>query len=176
MFKPSVTEIMDVLQAKKFVFVGPELPYYLNIVGIRTENEEEPDTLVVSCYDEDGFAINKFFQAKLDISEAELSHEGGVSLCCGQYFNVFELREVEGKDKLIETSAVGVMKYHNDKMCRIWGHAKVSLHNSAFTDEDVKTGGQVILYGYEDFLKLCELHRKHHGNFFSYTLLRKKDF
>ena len=174
MFKPAPSEIQDVMLSKRYVFVGPELPYYLNIIAIRANNPETEDTLAVLCYDEEGRPVNRYFPAFTNRLR-DKPVEGEACLSNGQYFNVFALGEHAGKEALVETHSMGF----DTKLKKKLRHISKNLHAVIADAKDVSpkdTISQKIKAGFEKFMALCEQHRKFHGNFFSYTLLSETDF
>lgn len=188
MFKASEWRLLEVMRDKHYVCVGPELPYYLNIIGIRAHNLKAngfSDTLVTLFFDDKEKPVIDYFPAITNPARYYLRHSKTniplYGIREGNYFNAFSIGELGKQDALAQTRQLPFRRINRgktDKVCCKNGIYMLEADKNSLQEikENPNKGDHFIGTGFNRLMQYCELHRKYHGNFFNYTLLRDKDF
>lgn len=201
MFRPSVEEIIKVMQGKGYtVYDTPTIDWNLNIVGIRA-NDPEPgsfnDTLAVFHRFRGIWEIYWYHittEPSIDYLRHPVNSSGAAILKEGQYKGAYKLDThnrglANGHLALCQRlQPVTVYRDSNrdEKLNLIDGKTETGMFNINIhrTNEDYiqrqrfSAGCQVFAdhRQFDDFILKCKAGQKAFGNKFTYTLLHQRDF
>jgi hypothetical protein len=205
MFRPSVTQIIAVLNAKQYqIYDNPAIDWNLNIVGIRSFNqkpEKFDDTLTV-FHKFRGIWEIYYYHITTDPSLYYLGHpiaaSGGTAILKeGQYKGVYQLdihkRGQPGAHLALCQRLGPVTVYRDsnrdDKLNLIasktdTGMFGINIHRGSMgsdlniTNWNFSAGCQVFAdkRQFDDFILKCKTGAKAFENKFTYTLLHERDF
>jgi hypothetical protein len=168
-------------------------PYELNIVGMRGQNTTAgsfDDEIHVFFKDEHDRWNNHVYHATTDPGTFWLRNpsyrQGTAILAQGQYINAYAIGLHRGKYKaLVQVKPVTVIRDYDrdafldfDNGTEQTGIFGINIHRaeSSGTTKYIKqysAGCQVFqnAQDFAEFMTLCERHRTHYGNSFTYTLV-----
>jgi hypothetical protein len=204
MFRPSIQQLIDVLNAKQYeIYNTPTIDWNLNIVGIRSIDptpETFNDTLVVFHKFRSVWEIY-YYHITTDPSVYYLKHPinaaGTAILKEGQYKGAYKLdihkRGQAGAHLALCQRLGSVTVYRdNNRDSKLnlttnktqTGMFGINLHRGSLTSNlDVtnwkfSAGCQVFAdrRQFDDFMLKCKAGEKVFGNKFTYTLLHQRDF
>ncbi len=171
-----------------------ELPYQLNIVGVRspytTPNRFDDEIHVFFNTDDKGW-VYRIFKATTDPGtywlNNPMSPQGTAILQEGQYIDTYALGMHRGKYLALvqQLNEVIVLRDYNRDAVLDFSTAKpqkgwfgINIHRALVTGKTKSidrhsAGCQVFedAADFEAFIKLCMEHRNRHGNKFTYTLI-----
>lgn len=185
--------------AKEYGHVIYDDPFKLNIWGFRANNnvpntfDDEIHVFLNVQTKEKPKWLYMVFKATTDPGTFWLKNpmrpQGTAILNPGQYVDVYAIDLHQGKYKALcqRNGNVKVTRdYNRDSILdfnngRVENGTGINIHRArqSGTTYDVdkySAGCQVFQKGFEFdfFMRLCELHRQHHGNKFTYTLVDKR--
>lgn len=186
--------------AKRKGYLIFEEPYKLNIWGIRSRTtipNKFDDELHVFFNTAKGLLkkwVHFVFNCTTDPStywlNSPLSPKGTAILSPNQYLDTYKIDLHRGKyyalcQRLKKVQVIrdynrnAVLDFYNGKS--EWGKFGINIHRArktgvTYTVDNHSAGCQVFQKAtdYTLFMKLCEIHRKLHGNKFSYTLIDRR--
>ena len=189
--------VYNALQNKGYeIFETDNLPYNLNIIGIRNNNRVPnsfDDFIVVMWKYKGKWSFNKY-EATTDPGLYYLNHplspEGTAILEEGQYLHCYCLGLHQGKYKaLVQFMPVTVIRdFNKDNYLDFLagreetGLFGINIHRANLTGRTINinqwsAGCQVIADSirFNDFISLCEKAEKYWGKTFTYTLINLND-
>lgn len=168
-------------------------PYRLNIVGLRSESivpNRFDDEIHVFYTKSDGSWNYHIWPATTDPGTFWLNNpvyeQGTAILAQGQYQNSYAIGKHKGLyEVLVQTKPVTVIRdYDRDALLDFYngekqtGNFGINIHRAESTGttkqiNKYSAGCQVFqnAYDFEQFMVLCEQHRKLYGNSFTYALV-----
>lgn len=171
-------------------------PFELNIVGIRSENTNSGkfDDEIHVFYKTNAIQWNyHVFKATTDPSTYWLKHPMNVSgtaiLMNGQYINAYALGLHKGQYKaLVQVKPIDIIRDYDRNAILDFNNGtkhrglygvnihRASAHGTTKSIDKWSAGCQVFenATAFNDFIKLCDIHRKYYGNHFTYTLIDKR--
>jgi hypothetical protein len=171
--------------------------YDVNIVGIRNSSTGKKvtnvfdDFITISYKDDKGIWqyhewMNTTEPGKKGVMEFH-NPKGVAKLVPGQYRGVYSIDKHQGKYEALcqRNGTVTIFRDHNkdltfDEVIRDNGMFGINIHkagqNSTWV-ENWSEGCQVFkrVRDFDEFMKICKIAEKIHGNKFSYTLIESKD-
>lgn len=178
---------------KEFGFTLYTKPYQLNIVGLRSKNENSnsfDDEIHVFYTKPDGKWNYHIFPATTDPGTFWLNNpsypQGTAILAQGQNRDAYSIGLHRGKyEALVQVKPVTVIRDYDrdavldfDNGSKETGNFGINIHRAESTGStlfiDQYSAGCQVFKDADDFyafMQLCKLHAKHHGNSFSYTLV-----
>lgn len=191
MFEPTIEHIREIFKSKGYPFSIDNLPYKLNIIGIRCEATDRlfKDLIIVAYVDVLGRLQTDYFTAILDpvdiLQFGSKNKKDIIYLEEGHYSNSFK-QVLENGLKLIPIKPLKYIKgifspFFEASSNPISGkpNFRIEGHVGQFGSEVIKiwsNGSHLIEKDYEIFIYLIRQACKNHGNIFSYTLLNERDF
>lgn len=195
--KPSVNEIQTVLTKKGYLFFDQNLPYNINIIGIRNKNEianSFDDTLCL-IYRDDSLTLQLFsFPVTTDPGlywlKNPLNVNGTAILVPGQYKGSHQVGMHKGQyEALVQKAPLkvwrdankdGVLNFSGIQHEGIFG---INIHRSnpqteSQSVEKWSAGCTVFkkVADFDFFMSICHKSKNLYGNSFTYTLLEEADF
>jgi hypothetical protein len=168
-------------------------PYRLNIVGLRSESivpNQFDDEIHVFYAKSDGSWNYHIWPATTDPGTFWLNNpvyeQGTAILAQGQYQNSYSIGKHKGLyEALVQTKPVTVIRdYDRDALLDFYngekqtGNFGINIHRAESTGttkqiNKYSAGCQVFqnAHDFEQFMTLCEQHRKLYGNSFTYALV-----
>jgi len=171
--------------------------YDVNIVGVRNSSTGKKvtnvfdDLITISYKDDKGIWkyhewMNTTEPGKKGVMEYH-NPKGVAKLVPGQYRGVYSIDKHQGKYEALcqRNGTVTIFRDHNkdltfDEVIRDNGMFGINIHkagqNSTWV-ENWSEGCQVFkrVRDFDEFMKICKIAEKIHGNKFSYTLIESKD-
>lgn len=171
--------------------------YDVNIVGVRNSSTGKKvtnvfdDLITISYKDDKGIWtyhewMNTTEPGKKGVMEYH-NPKGAAKLIPGQYRGVYSIDKHQGKYEALcqRNGTVTIFRDHNkdltfDEVIRDNGMFGINIHkagqNSTWV-ENWSEGCQVFkrVRDFDEFMKICKIAEKIHGNKFSYTLIESKD-
>jgi hypothetical protein len=171
--------------------------YDVNIVGVRNSSTGKKvtnlfdDLITISYKDDKGIWkyhewMNTTEPGKKGVMEYH-NPKGVAKLVPGQYRGVYSIDKHQGKYEALcqRNGTVTIFRDHNkdltfDEVIRDNGMFGINIHkagqNSTWV-ENWSEGCQVFkrVKDFDEFMKICRIAAKIHGNKFSYTLIESKD-
>lgn len=171
--------------------------YDVNIVGVRNSSTGKKvtnvfdDFITISYKDDKGIWqyhewMNTTEPGKKGVMEYH-NPKGAAKLIPGQYRGVYSIDKHQGKYEALcqRNGTVAIFRDHNkdltfDEVIRDNGMFGINIHkagqNSTWV-ENWSEGCQVFkrVRDFDEFMKICKIAEKIHGNKFSYTLIESKD-
>ena len=170
-----------------------EKPYQLNIVGLRssaTTAGNFDDHLVVFFKNNAGKWVEGAYKITTDPGTYWLKHpmnvDGTAILKEGQYVDAYKIGLHKGQyTALVQAKPVTILRDYDrnatldfSSMSESTGMFGINIHRAGTTGttstvDKWSAGCQVFEQAkdFEQFIKLCEMHRKYYGNSFTYTLI-----
>ena len=191
--KNKAVGLAEEIKARGFVWY--ELPFQLNIIGVRSPSKRAgrfDDACWVVWADEKNQQKAVEFNMTCDPGprylKRPINRAGCAILAPGQYVNAYKIGRHRGKYRALVQSGAPVKVFRDDDRDGFLDHAEesaqsgwfgINLHHAQgeydFGDKfkGASAGCQVWASKkeFENFMRLCQTHRQHHGNFFTYTLL-----
>lgn len=189
-------QIEKAIKAKKYLWFNSNKNYDVNIVGVRNSKTGKKVTNVFDDFLTISFKIGNTWQfycwnattepGKKGMLEGKA--RGGVArLVPGQYRSVWIIDKHQGKyDALCQRNGE-VTVYRDANKDMIFDETKtdtgmfgINIHKAGQDStwvENWSEGCQVFkrVKDFDQFMKICKMAAKIHGNKFSYTLLESKD-
>jgi hypothetical protein len=188
--------------AKQKGYVINEKPHYLNIWGFRSDNkvpnsfDDEIHVFTISGTSQNPVWMYWIFKCTTDPGTFWLKNperqQGTAILNPGQYKNSHAIGLHRGKyTALVQIGILKVTRDYNRNNVLDFNNGKVvnglyginihraSKNGSTLEVDKYSAGCQVFKNAkdFEFFIGLCQTHRKHHGNKFTYTLIdRQMDY
>ena len=183
--------------AKSNGYVIYDEPYRLNIWGVRspsTTPNSFDDEIHVFFIKEDGGWEHQVFKCTTDPGTYWLKNpmnpQGTAMLSTGQYLDAYKIAKHRNKyyalcQRLKKVSVIrdynrnAILDFYNGKLET--GMFGINIHRArrsgkTFKVDNHSAGCQVFQNAsdFEYFMRLCEMHKKIHGNVFTYTLIDKR--
>jgi hypothetical protein len=190
--------VYNALKSKDYeIFESDNLPYNLNIIGIRNNNRvpNSFDDFIVVMWKYKGNWNFKKYEATTDPGLFYLNHllssSGTAILKEGQYLHCYCLGLHQGKYKaLVQFMPITVIRdFDKDNYLDFTsgkeesGIFGINIHRANITGKSINVnqwsaGCQVFADSgkFNEFISICEKAQKYWGKSFSYTLLNINDF
>ena len=189
-------QIEKAVKTKKYLWFNSNKDYDVNIVGIRNSNTGKKVTNAFDDFLTISFRIGNIWQfycwnattepGKKGMLEGKA--KGGVArLVPGQYRSVWKIDKHQGKyDALCQRNG-NVTVYRDANKDMIFDETKtetgmfgINIHKAGQDStwvENWSEGCQVFkrVKDFDEFMKICKMAAKIHGNHFTYTLIESKD-
>jgi hypothetical protein len=189
-------QIEKAVKAKKYLWFNSNKDYDVNIVGVRNSSTGKKVTNVFDDFLTISFKIGDVWQfycwnattepGKKGMLEGKA--KGGVArLVPNQYRGVWKIDKHQGKyDALCQRNG-DVTVYRDANKDMIFDETKtdtgmfgINIHKAGQDStwvENWSEGCQVFkrVKDFDQFMKICKMAAKIHGNHFSYTLIESKD-
>lgn len=189
-------QIEKAVKAKKYLWFNSNKDYDVNIVGVRNSSTGKKVTNVFDDFLTISFKIDDVWQfycwnattepGKKGMLEGKAN--GGVArLVPGQYRGVWMIDKHQGKYDALCQRKGNVTVYRDANRDMVFDETKtdtgmfgINIHKAGQDStwvENWSEGCQVFkrVKDFDQFMKICKMAAKIHGNHFSYTLLESKD-
>lgn len=189
-------QIEKAVKSKKYLWFNSNKDYDVNIVGIRTSNTGKKVTNVFDDFLTISFRIDGVWQYFIWNATTEPGKKGmlegkakgGVArLVPGQYRGVWEIDKHQGKYEALCQRKGDVIVYRDANKDLVFDETKtetgmfgINIHKAGRDStwvENWSEGCQVFkrVKDFDQFMQICKMAAKIHGNHFSYTLIESKD-
>lgn len=189
-------QIEKAVKSKKYLWFNSNKDYDVNIVGIRTSNTGKKVTNVFDDFLTISFRIDGVWQYFIWNATTEPGKKGmlegkakgGVArLVPGQYRGVWEIDKHQGKYEALCQRKGDVTVYRDANKDLVFDETKtetgifgINIHKAGRDStwvENWSEGCQVFkrVKDFDQFMQICKMAAKIHGNHFSYTLIESKD-
>jgi hypothetical protein len=189
-------QIEKAVKSKKYLWFNSNKDYDVNIVGIRTSNTGKKVTNVFDDFLTISFRIDGVWQYFIWNATTEPGKKGmlegkakgGVArLVPGQYRAVWEIDKHQGKYEALCQRKGDVTVYRDANKDLVFDETKtetgmfgINIHKAGRDStwvENWSEGCQVFkrVKDFDQFMQICKMAAKVHGNHFSYTLIESKD-
>lgn len=189
-------QIEKAVKSKKYLWFNSNKDYDVNIVGIRTSNTGKKVTNVFDDFLTISFRIDGVWQYFIWNATTEPGKKGmlegkakgGVArLVPGQYRAVWEIDKHQGKYEALCQRKGDVTVYRDANKDLVFDETKtetgmfgINIHKAGRDStwvENWSEGCQVFkrVKDFDQFMQICKMAAKIHGNHFSYTLIESKD-
>jgi len=189
-------QIEKAVKSKKYLWFNSNKDYDVNIVGIRTSNTGKKVTNVFDDFLTISFRIDGVWQYFIWNATTEPGKKGmlegkakgGVArLVPGQYRAVWEIDKHQGKYEALCQRKGDVIVYRDANKDLVFDETKtetgmfgINIHKAGRDStwvENWSEGCQVFkrVKDFDQFMQICKMAAKIHGNHFSYTLIESKD-
>lgn len=189
-------QIEKAVKSKKYLWFNSNKDYDVNIVGIRTSNTGKKVTNVFDDFLTISFRIDGVWQYFIWNATTEPGKKGmlegkakgGVArLVPGQYRGVWEIDKHQGKYEALCQRKGDVNVYRDANKDLVFDETKtetgmfgINIHKAGRDStwvENWSEGCQVFkrVKDFDQFMQICKMAAKIHGNHFSYTLIESKD-
>ena len=189
-------QIEKAVKSKKYLWFNSNKDYDVNIVGIRTSNTGKKVTNVFDDFLTISFRIDGVWQYFIWNATTEPGKKGmlegkangGVArLVPGQYRAVWEIDKHQGKYEALCQRKGDVIVYRDANKDLVFDETKtetgmfgINIHKAGRDStwvENWSEGCQVFkrVKDFDQFMQICKMAAKVHGNHFSYTLIESKD-
>ncbi len=189
-------QIEKAVKSKKYLWFNSNKDYDVNIVGIRTSNTGKKVTNVFDDFLTISFRIDGVWQYFIWNATTEPGKKGmlegkakgGVArLVPGQYRGVWEIDKHQGKYDALCQRKGDVTVYRDANKDLVFDETKtetgmfgINIHKAGRDStwvENWSEGCQVFkrVKDFDQFMQICKMAAKVHGNHFSYTLIESKD-
>jgi len=197
MDKITFDSVYNALKSRDYeMFETDNLPYNLNIIGIRNNNSAPNsfDDYIVLIWKYKGEWNFKKYEATTDPGLYYLNHplspQGTAILKEGQYFHCFCIGLHQGKYKaLVQFMPLTVLRDFNKDNYLGFASGKeetglfgINIHRANLSGKTINVnqwsaGCQVFADStqFNEFISLCEMAQKYWGKTFSYTLINFND-
>ncbi len=189
-------QIEKAVKSKKYVWFNSNKDYDVNIIGVRNSSTGKKVTNVFDDFLTISFRIGNVWQfycwnattepGKKGMLEGKA--KGGVArLVPGQYRGVWQIDKHQGKYDALCQRKGDVTVYRDANKDMVFDETKtdtgmfgINIHKAGQDStwvENWSEGCQVFkrVKDFDQFMKICKMAAKIHGNHFSYTLLESKD-
>lgn len=189
-------QIEKAVKSKKYLWFNSNKDYDVNIVGIRTSNTGKKVTNVFDDFLTISFRIDGVWEYFIWNATTEPGKKGmlegkakgGVArLVPGQYRGVWEIDKHQGKYEALCQRKGDVTVYRDANKDLVFDETKtetgmfgINIHKAGRDStwvENWSEGCQVFkrVKDFDQFMQICKMAAKIHGNHFSYTLIESKD-
>jgi hypothetical protein len=189
-------QIEKAVKSKKYLWFNSNKDYDVNIVGIRTSNTGKKVTNIFDDFLTISFRIDGVWQYFIWNATTEPGKKGmlegkakgGVArLVPGQYRAVWEIDKHQGKYEALCQRKGDVTVYRDANKDLVFDETKtetgmfgINIHKAGRDStwvENWSEGCQVFkrVKDFDQFMQICKMAAKVHGNHFSYTLIESKD-
>ena len=189
-------QIEKAVKSKKYLWFNSNKDYDVNIVGIRTSNTGKKVTNVFDDFLTISFRFDGVWQYFIWNATTEPGKKGmlegkakgGVArLVPGQYRAVWEIDKHQGKYEALCQRKGDVTVYRDANKDLVFDETKtetgmfgINIHKAGRDStwvENWSEGCQVFkrVKDFDQFMQICKMAAKVHGNHFSYTLIESKD-
>jgi hypothetical protein len=189
-------QIEKAVKSKKYLWFNSNKDYDVNIVGIRTSSTGKKVTNVFDDFLTISFRIDGVWQYFIWNATTEPGKKGmlegkakgGVArLVPGQYRGVWEIEKHQGKYEALCQRKGDVTVYRDANKDLVFDETKtetgmfgINIHKAGRDStwvENWSEGCQVFkrVKDFDQFMQICKMAAKVHGNHFSYTLIESKD-
>lgn len=189
-------QIEKAVKSKKYLWFNSNKDYDVNIVGIRTSNTGKKVTNIFDDFLTISFRIDGVWQYFIWNATTEPGKKGmlegkakgGVArLVPGQYRAVWEIDKHQGKYEALCQRKGDVIVYRDANKDLVFDETKtetgmfgINIHKAGRDStwvENWSEGCQVFkrVKDFDQFMQICKMAAKIHGNHFSYTLIESKD-